>query len=119
MSNAPHKIRFTYVVPRELKPMEVHGVWGGVNDHGELEANVYTEFEALPRETEQIIAADGSLDHEVIPDGPTEIKRYVHGQLLFSYASAKSFHEWLGMQISSLEESMNLPGDYIPDEIPQ
>jgi hypothetical protein len=122
MLHEKNKIRYTYVAPDDLKPVEVHGVWGGTNDRGELEATIYTEFEAVPEESVQYITEDGSLTQEIPSDAPMHVKRYVHAKMLMSYSAAKSIYEWMGMQLAALEDEMDggdMPEQPEADEVPQ
>lgn len=70
MNNAnghPAKIRYTYAVDAAARLQTAHGVWGGINPQGEIEMNFYNESDTLPPYSEQLVAPDGSIGHEIIP----------------------------------------------------
>lgn len=108
----PASIRFHYQLAPEAKLQTAHGVWGGINPHGEIEMSFYHESDALPRFTEQIIAPDGSMEHEVADnDGETRhIVRHVHSRILLNYNTARAVLEWLEDRIDELDhENGGLP----------
>ena len=101
----PMKVRFEYEVPKECPIYLIHGVWGGITPHGEIEMNLYTESDKLPPYSEREIGPDGSIGPEV-PAGEGEDKvivRRVHGKALLSYQTARAIIEWLEGKIEALE----------------
>lgn len=102
----PSKIRFHYKMDPAARLQTAHGVWGGINPQGEIEMNFYHESDALPAFSEQLIAPDGSLGHEIIPDNPEErdVNRYIHSRVLLNYHTARAVLDWLEDRVRSLEE---------------
>ena len=76
----PSRIRFHYDIDKKARLETVHGVWGGINPHGEIEMSFYNESDAIPSTTEQIVAPDGSLGHEVVEEDSDvrHINRHIH-----------------------------------------
>jgi hypothetical protein len=68
----------------------VHGVWGGINAQDEIEMNFYHESDALPSFVDQLVAPDGSLGHEFMPEESDrrEIVRHIHTRVLLNYNTA-------------------------------
>ena len=100
----PSKIRYYYKLEPEAKIFKAHGVWGGHNAQGEIEINFYIESEKLPEFTEQIVAPDGTLDHELYTEREDkEVIRTIHSRLLLDYRTARAFLEWLEEKINDLE----------------
>ena len=113
---APSRLRYRYEMAPESRLQTAHGVWGGINSQGEIEMNFYHESDALPACSEQIIAPDGSLGHEIIPgdDDVRDITRQIHSRILLNYHTARAVLEWLENRVSALEEEGS--GDmYSPD----
>lgn len=113
---APSRLRYRYEMTPESRLQTAHGVWGGINSQGEIEMNFYHESDALPACSEQIIAPDGSLGHEIIPgdDDVRDITRQIHSRILLNYHTARAVLEWLENRVSALEEEG--AGDmYSPD----
>lgn len=105
MEGYPDQIRYSYVADSGLHPHTAHGVWGGINPHGEIELCFYDESDALPDYTEQAIEADGSPGPEIMPadDGIRRITRHIHTRVLLNYNTAKAVLEWLEDRINELE----------------
>ncbi len=101
----PSRIRYAYVEDPQAKVQIAHGVWGGINPHGEVELNFYTESDKIPAFSEREVAADGSLGEELVPDDENvrHITRTVHTKLLLNYRTAHAVMEWLEDKIDSLE----------------
>lgn len=112
----PLRIRFTYEQAPQAQLHIAHGVWGGINQQGEIEMSFYHESDALPRYTEHIVAPDGSLGHEIVPDedGVRTVCRHIHSRVLLSYETARAVHEWLDERLSQMEEE-EMPGLIPPD----
>ena len=66
-SDHPAKIRYKYQMDENARLQTAHGVWGGINPQGEIEMNFYHESDALPAFSEQLVAPDGSIGHEMTP----------------------------------------------------
>ena len=101
----PSKIRYEYASDPETRLRYTHGVWGGVNPLGEIEANFYLESDTLPVYSECHIAPDGSLGHETTPfdEDLRTVARVVHSRLIFNYHTARAVLEWLEDTLASLD----------------
>ncbi|MBQ7456154.1 MAG: hypothetical protein IJS54_00880 [Desulfovibrio sp.] len=100
----PSKIRYYYKLDPHANLFKTHGVWGGHNSQGEIEINFYIESEKLPEFTEQIVAPDGTLDHELyLERDEKEVIRTIHSRVLLDYRTARAFMEWLEEKINDLE----------------
>ena len=102
----PSRVRYTYQTTPEVRLQTAHGIWGGINSQGEIEMNFYHESDRLPEFTEQYIAPDGSLGHEMTPmqGEEHEVIRLIHSRVLVNYQTARSILEWLEDRVSALEE---------------
>ncbi|RRD72298.1 MULTISPECIES: hypothetical protein [unclassified Desulfovibrio] len=109
----PAKIRYTYQTDPSARLQTAHGVWGGVNPQGEIEMNFYHESDSLPAFSEQLVAPDGSIGHEIIPGNEDlrEVSRCIHSRVLLNYHTARAVLEWLEDRLSALEEE-GAPGMY-------
>jgi len=105
MDGFPDQIRYSYVSEPGLHQHIVHGVWGGVNPHGEIEVCFYDESDTLPKYTEQTIGADGAPGPERMPpdDGARHIVRHIHTRVLLNYNTARAVLEWLEDRIDEME----------------
>lgn len=104
--STPSRVRYTFEMDGNARLQTAHGVWGGVNPQGEIEMNFYHESDTLPPCSEQIIAPDGSLGHEIIPgdDDIRNITRHIHSRVLLNYHTARAVLEWLEDRVTALEE---------------
>lgn len=101
----PTRIRFVYKMDENARLNTAHGVWGGINPHGEIEINFYSESDGVPAFTEQIIAADGSFGHEILPEEEQHtVVRNIHSRLLLNYNTARAVVEWLEERLDELEQ---------------
>lgn len=105
-SDHPDKIRYTYQMASEVRLQTAHGVWGGINPQGEIEINFYHESDALPAFSEQLVAPDGSIGHEMPPEDMEvrEVNRYIHSRVLLNYHTARAVLDWLEDRVTALEE---------------
>lgn len=102
----PTRIRYNYDIAPEARLQTAHGVWGGINGQGEIEMNFYNESDTLPAYTEQLIAPDGTLGHEIVPgenDPQRMVVRNIHSRILLNYNTARAIVEWLEGQLEVLE----------------
>lgn len=104
----PSRIRFHYDIDKKARLETVHGVWGGINPHGEIEMSFYNESDAIPSTTEQIVAPDGSLGHEVVEEDSDvrHINRHIHTRILLNYNTAHAVVEWLEDRIEELDQGV-------------
>lgn len=101
----PLRIRYEYEQDKNATLHYAHGVWGGINSQGEIELNFYTENDKLPQFSERIVAADGSLGHEISPfdESLKIVNRHVHTRLLLNYDTARAVFDWLDDKLTALE----------------
>ncbi len=101
----PTRIRYEYVEEEQAKLHTAHGVWGGINPHGEIELNFYAESDKAPTFSERNVAEDGTLGPEMVPDdeGVRVITRAIHTKILLNHRTAHAVREWLEEKIDSLE----------------
>ena len=112
----PAKIRYRYKMDEDARLQTAHGVWGGINPQGEIEMNFYHESDALPAFSEQLVAPDGSIGHEMTPGEPDvrEVNRCIHSRILLNYHTARAVLDWLEDRVAALEEE-GAPGMYDAD----
>lgn len=101
----PHKIRYEYDNDPHARLNLTHGVWGGINPQGEIEMNFYLESDKIPHFSERLIAPDGTLGHEMIPqdEDVRTITRHIHSKIVFNYHTARAMMEWLEEKVDLLE----------------
>ncbi len=101
------KIKYEFKQDKSVKPQYTHGVWGGINPHGELEINFYTEYDKLPASTECELSPEGiiSPEDEGLDDGVKHFVRDIHSKLVMNVATAKGIMEWIGEQLEMIENS--------------
>ena len=102
----PAKIRYRYKTDENARLQTAHGVWGGINPQGEIEMNFYHESDSLPAFSEQLVASDGSIGHEMIPgeEDVREVTRCIHSRILLNYHTARAVLDWLEDRVAALEE---------------
>ena len=93
-----------------------HGVYGGVNDMGEIECNFFVESDDLPDHIERLVRnEDGALlSEDVVTDG-TGIHyatRTIVSRVVLGYPAAQAIKNWLDEQLKALEE---MPNGEMPD----
>lgn len=68
----------------------------------------YNESDAIPSTTEQIVAPDGSLGHEVVEEDSDvrHINRHIHTRILLNYNTARAVVEWLEDRIEELDQGV-------------
>ena len=105
-SDHPAKIRYKYQMDENARLQTAHGVWGGINPQGEIEMNFYHESDALPAFSEQLVAPDGSIGHEMTPGevDAREGNRCIHSRVVLNYHTARAVLDWLEDRVAALEE---------------
>ena len=123
MGKMPGRIKYEYKDADKAPLHYAHGVWGGINPHGEIEMNIYTESDKMPAHSERIVHADGSVGPEmVVEDEETKtIVRTVHTKVVVSYETARAVIEWLEEKVQALEMESGHPnfhfeGDQGPEQ---
>ena len=104
-SRFPVKIRYEYKQDDKTSLQYAHGVWGGINPHGEIEMNFYSESDKIPEWSERVVMQDGALWHEMVPaesDSKTVV-RHIHSKVLINYDTARAIYDWLDEKLSALE----------------
>lgn len=101
----PDRIRYHYRSDPATPLQVAHGVWGGVNPHGEIEICFYHESDIPPRTSEQSIGADGAPGPELAAggDGSRHIARQIHTRILVNHNTAQALLEWLEERIAELD----------------
>ncbi len=110
----PLRIRYNYEEAPNAALNYAHGVWGGINQQGEIEMNFYLESDTMPKYSERLIEPDGSYGQEECPSDESVkmITRRIHTRVLFNYHTAKAILEWLEERI----EAMEMEGDMFMNE---
>ena len=101
------KIKYEFQQDKSVKPQYTHGVWGGINPHGELEMNFYTEYDKLPQSTECELSPEGiiSPEDEGLDQAVKHFVRDIHSKLVMNVATAKGIMDWIGEQLEMMENS--------------
>ncbi len=101
----PARLRYAYKEDPKAQLHTAHGVWGGINPHGEIELNFYTESDTAPTYSERLVEEDGSLGPEMVADDEDvrHITRTIHSKILLNHRSALAVMAWLEEKIESLE----------------
>lgn len=104
-SRYPIKIRYEYQQEKKARLQYAHGVWGGINPHGEIEMNFYSESDKIPDWSERVVSHDGSIGHEIIPMESEDktVVRNIHSKILLNYETARAIYDWLDEKLSTLE----------------
>ncbi len=108
----PARISYEYDIREGTRLEYAHGVWGGVNPHGEVELNFYTESDKLPTSSERLISPDGSVGHEMVSmeeDNKT-VQRSIHSRIIMNYNTARAMYEWLDEKLATLESEWEAAG---------
>ncbi len=101
----PMKIRYLYESDASASTLYAHGVWGGLNPHGEIEMQFYTESDKLPETTECLIHEDGAVGPEMSDESEDTrvVLRKIGAKVLVNYHTAKALIDWLEEKVSALE----------------
>ncbi|MCA1946192.1 MAG: hypothetical protein LDL30_13085 [Desulfovibrio sp.] len=101
----PLKIKYEYVGAENVRPTLVHGVWGGINAHGEIEMNFYTESDKLPETSEQLVHPDGQVGPEIaaLDEESRCVVRRIDQRIIVSYQTARALLDWLEEKVQALE----------------
>ncbi len=101
----PGRIRYEYKEDAKAQLHTAHGVWGGINPHGEIELNFYTESDKAPAFSERLVDDEGNLGPEMVPDDDDvrSVTRTIHSKILLNHRTALAVMAWLEEKIESLE----------------
>lgn len=105
MDKLPERIRYHYQSDPCATLKVAHGVWGGVNPHGEIEICFYHESDIPPETSEQALGPDGAIGPErACGDGSSRnISRHIHTRILVNYNTARALLDWLEERVSELD----------------
>ena len=105
-ATASINLKYEYKQDTNLRPNDGHGGWGGVDPHGEVEMNVYVEYDKIPLVTQCELTPEGritpeeDLNHE---EGTKQIVREINSKLIMSYSTARAVMEWISDQLEMME----------------
>ncbi len=102
----PDRIVYHYTTQANGDLQYAHGVWGGLNPHGEIEISFYHESDLPPEQAVQQIGPDGLPGAElpqIDEDCARHIERRIHTRILMSYDTARALQDWLDERISELD----------------
>lgn len=105
MNGYPDRICYHYDQEEGMRLRPAHGVWGGINPHGELEICFYEESDMPPKTSEMLIGPDGTPGAEQVAmqDDARHISRHIHTRLLLNYDTARAVADWLEERLGELE----------------
>lgn len=103
--NFPERIRYHYHSDPGMPLQVAHGVWGGVNPHGEIEICFYHESDMPPEISEQAVSPDGAPGPELVnrADDCRHIARQIHTRILLNYNTARAVLEWLEERMGEMD----------------
>ena len=110
------KYRIEYARDPKLKPLTVHGVYGGACDNDAIEVDFFTESELKPRENDIVFDTETGMPlYESSGDSNeiTVLQRKVHTRLMMNLNMAKYLIYWLDRAVQALEAKEK---DHDPDE---
>lgn len=109
--DAGRQIRFHYIKNNNFRVIHVDGAYGGLTPRGNIHMAVYSERNAIPRETTFALKDSGGLvdkPKEVVSrDG---VVRELDADLMMDVKTAKEVHQWLGQQIAVIEKTKQAQG---------
>ncbi len=104
------KYRIEYARDPKLKPLVVHGVYGGVCDSDSVELEFFTESEVVPREKDIVFDTETGMplyESTGDKDEVTVLQRRIHTRLMMNRNMAKYLIYWLERAIEPLEGKEN------------
>lgn len=107
------KYRIEYACDPRLKPLTVHGVYGGACDNDAIEVQFFTESEVKPRESDIVFDTETGLPLYESSGNNGEItvlQRKVHTRLMMNLNMAKYLIYWLDRAVQELEAKENEQG---------
>ena len=110
------KYRIEYASDPKLKPLTVHGVYGGACDNDAIEMQFFTESEVKPKENEIVFDTETGLplyESSGNNDEITVLQRKVHTRLMMNLNMAKYLIYWLERAIQAIEAK---DSEQAPDE---
>ena len=105
IAKLPSRIQYEYVNAPDCPLLYVHGAWGGINPHGEIEMNLYSESEKMPANSRREVYSDGTLGPEQtsLDDDVKMVVRTFQAKVLLSYQTAKAVLVWLEDRVKAME----------------
>ena len=102
------RVTFFYIKSPHHSEIKVDGAIGGATPTAELAVSVYTERPAIPQRVVQTISPEGRLGEELTEEreGKEGVVRVVQATLHMNLDKAKALHEWLGRNISQIEQAL-------------
>lgn len=112
----PDRIVYHYRTDGAMGLQVAHGVWGGLNPHGEIEICFYNESDVPPERSEQQIGADGmpGPEYAACSDNSRHIERRIHTRLILNYDTASAVRDWLEERLAEMDAG-NTPEIYDRD----
>ncbi len=101
------KYRIEYTSDQKLKPLTVHGVYGGACDNDAIEMQFFTESEMKPREHDIVFDKETGLplyESSGNSDEITVLQRKVHTRLMMNLNMAKYLIYWLERAVQAIED---------------
>jgi hypothetical protein len=95
-----------------FRVIHADGVFGGPSPRGLITLSFYSERVALPRRS-RIPVKDGVPGPEEILETKGGIFREIEATVIMDFASALSFHEWLGVQVNETAKQLGLSQDQL------
>ncbi len=105
-SSAPGRAKFYYIKSSIFRVVHVDGVIGGMSPNARyLNLNLWSERLPVPRETVQIVNADGSLGEEVKEKRVSKdgIIRELEVSAMMDIRTARSIANWILMHAEQAE----------------
>lgn len=101
----PTGIRFHYIKSNFFRTVRSDGMIGGLNPHGDIVVNFYSERQPIPTQVVQEIKADMTLGSELDRKIREGIVREVEISISMNVQVAQAFRDWLSERIREFEEA--------------
>lgn len=101
-----HRQHIRLEIDDNLPLYYVHGAFGGANQAGELEVNIYSDSEDLPAPATIVMTQDGqtlTTDEDEVDREVTSIIRTVHSRFLLDADAARALASWLMNEADKLD----------------
>ena len=111
MGDKDNKVRFKYVVSKDLQDIYVNGVGGGITPRGEINMFLYNERRPIPDMVVYDISDDG--DHKSKVKMSADAIRRILCSVVLDAEAAEDLRDWL---TSVIEEIQSMDKDEIEKE---